>query len=388
MQIPFLNLIIYGLFSIVIILVMYAVDVERRSSITRYQDGKDATIKILQLELQIKNLELTKSECEKGMLPVFNHYDNQNQHHVKIQNEKNNKTDLTSVPQQKQTTSKNNYDLEMKRFNFIRSQKYNASNPYYQAKRPNLVIYPGAIYTNIFQTVQDVHKSVKKYQADSNRKVKKLRKNCPICAEHFDIVEILWNDYIKPRYYHSSNSIPFVGMYLEMGALDGVSMSNSIFFDQALHWKGLLIEPSPPNYADLLINRPHAMSAEVASCHCGAEPLYECDLEFVGNGGSVGGGIDSLAPREKKLHNPKPKVTYPVSCAPMREIFKRSEIRRIDFWSLDNEGAELITLQTVDWTAIEVCIYSSTDISLYLTVSIIVFSFTFYNLFFCYYYNT
>lgn len=104
----------------------------------------------------------------------------------------------------------------------------------------------------------------------------------------------------------------------------------------------------------MVVNRPYALKAEVASCHCDADPLHECDLEFVGNGGSVGGGTKDLAPREKALRNPKPKVTYNVCCAPMSEIFKRAGITRVDFWSLDNEGAELITLQTVDWAAVKV----------------------------------
>lgn len=236
----------------------------------------------------------------------------------------------------------------------IRSQTYNSNNPYYQSKRTDLFIYPATPYPKPFRTNDDINAAVNSFHALAQQKVQSKGHQCPICVEHFKTAEELWDKFIKPRYYSAKTETPYVGTYVEMGALDGLVMANTLFFDHALHWNGLLIEPSPPNYANLVVNRPNSMKAEVASCVCNAPPLNECDLQFVGNGGSVGGGTDSLEPREKKLGNPKPKVTYNVNCAPMSEIFLRAGVTRVDFWSLDNEGAELITLQTVDWSAVQV----------------------------------
>ena len=38
------------------------------------------------------------------------------------------------------------------------------------------------------------------------------------------------------------------GSFLEIGALDGVTFSNSIFYEECLGWQGLLIEGNEVNY--------------------------------------------------------------------------------------------------------------------------------------------
>ena len=37
------------------------------------------------------------------------------------------------------------------------------------------------------------------------------------------------------------------GTYLEMGALNGIHLSNTLYFSEAMGWRGMLIEPSPEN---------------------------------------------------------------------------------------------------------------------------------------------
>lgn len=39
------------------------------------------------------------------------------------------------------------------------------------------------------------------------------------------------------------------GVFLELGGYDGLTGSNSLFFEKELGWTGLLIEPSPANFA-------------------------------------------------------------------------------------------------------------------------------------------
>ena len=38
---------------------------------------------------------------------------------------------------------------------------------------------------------------------------------------------------------------------MECGAYDGESLSNTLYFEKTRHWKGLLIEANPNNYAKL-----------------------------------------------------------------------------------------------------------------------------------------
>ena len=47
------------------------------------------------------------------------------------------------------------------------------------------------------------------------------------------------------------------GVYIELGALNGVLISNTKFFEDKLNWKGILIEPHPEEFERLKCNRPH-----------------------------------------------------------------------------------------------------------------------------------
>ena len=38
------------------------------------------------------------------------------------------------------------------------------------------------------------------------------------------------------------------GVYIELGALDGILYSNTKFFEDSLNWKGILIEPHPEKF--------------------------------------------------------------------------------------------------------------------------------------------
>jgi hypothetical protein len=38
------------------------------------------------------------------------------------------------------------------------------------------------------------------------------------------------------------------GVYIELGALDGVLYSNTKFFEDLFNWKGILIEPHPEKF--------------------------------------------------------------------------------------------------------------------------------------------
>jgi hypothetical protein len=49
------------------------------------------------------------------------------------------------------------------------------------------------------------------------------------------------------------------GVFLEVGALDGITYSNTAFFDKYLNWKGVLIEGCPNSSLALKINRPNRL---------------------------------------------------------------------------------------------------------------------------------
>ena len=134
------------------------------------------------------------------------------------------------------------------------------------------------------------------------------------------------------------------GRYIEMGALDGERYSNSLFFNRALDWKGLLVEADPNNYKKLIENRKNELVTPVHAAVCDKKQ----DVHWVSyaHGGAVG-GILEFAPKHFKDQwwNEKLIRNAPViKCLPLNDIVRNANIDEnghafFDFFSLDVEGA-------------------------------------------------
>ena len=50
------------------------------------------------------------------------------------------------------------------------------------------------------------------------------------------------------------------GFFVEMGGSNGVTFSNSLIYEYALGWRGIVIEASPINYERIIKQRPCTMN--------------------------------------------------------------------------------------------------------------------------------
>jgi FkbM family methyltransferase len=143
------------------------------------------------------------------------------------------------------------------------------------------------------------------------------------------------------------------GIYIELGALDGVLYSNTKFFEDTLGWHGILIEPHPEKFKLLLENRPNNfLFNNLVSCN--KEPLEF--RYFLDHHAAVSGVENTLTnmhfdtyfenEQYKCLDQNKIKIT-PVS---LTEIIKSTNLTHIDLLSLDVEGHELEVLKSWDFS--------------------------------------
>ena len=134
------------------------------------------------------------------------------------------------------------------------------------------------------------------------------------------------------------------GTYLEMGAHDGVSLSNTKAFHDSLGWKGLLIEANPDTYRLLAVNLPQDLCVNAAICKS-AQTVH-----FVSKG--VLSGIWELMPTAfKQRWHPNVDVSTltEIPCLPLGPLLSKHGLNTIDFFSLDVEGGELAVLKSIDW---------------------------------------
>lgn len=136
------------------------------------------------------------------------------------------------------------------------------------------------------------------------------------------------------------------GFFIELGAMDGVTYSNTLFFERHLNWTGILIEPTN-QYNSLVLNRPNCFNFNFAVSKKDGE------VEFVGNH-ALGGIRESMDDEHYYGWKMNEQSTYKVQSKPMYEIINEVKskriIEKIDLLSLDVEGGELEVLETYDWT--------------------------------------
>lgn len=132
------------------------------------------------------------------------------------------------------------------------------------------------------------------------------------------------------------------GFFIELGAMDGITYSNTKFFEDALGWNGILIEPLLDHFTKLIVNRPN--------CKCFNYAVSKVDgqVDFLGHS-AVGGLLSSMHEDHKKEWGLDKTQPFKVKSLPLNRIMEGLDVKRVDLFSIDVEGGELEVLETFDW---------------------------------------
>jgi FkbM family methyltransferase len=136
------------------------------------------------------------------------------------------------------------------------------------------------------------------------------------------------------------------GFFIELGATDGISLSNTYFFEKELGWGGICIEPNPKYKDDLIKNR---------DCHKSFSPVYsvggkEVEFELI-NQGEYSGIKNHLnhvpINNQSSLNIEKTIIMKTETLTAILD--KYNAPKYIDYLSLDTEGSELEILKGLDF---------------------------------------
>ena len=141
------------------------------------------------------------------------------------------------------------------------------------------------------------------------------------------------------------------GTFLELGANNGVHATNTLALERCLGWRGVLAEGHPALFAQLLKNRPHSLSLGMAVCptHTTANFTRRASVTS-----GILSQIDAHHLRRFRIPSSGPNATIPVPCAPLGDWLGLLRVGHVDLFSLDVEGAELLVLETLDWSRFSV----------------------------------
>ena len=119
------------------------------------------------------------------------------------------------------------------------------------------------------------------------------------------------------------------GFFIEAGADDFETDSNSLLFEMRHNWSGLLVEPNPVSYPKGYSTNRKAW----ASPTCLATQPKPHMAIFSQK--SVDGGMAGLVTEEGDQ-------TYDIQCLPLYALLMAVENRTVNYLSLDVEGAEFL----------------------------------------------
>jgi FkbM family methyltransferase len=145
------------------------------------------------------------------------------------------------------------------------------------------------------------------------------------------------------------------GVYIELGALDGVLYSNTKFFEDTLNWHGILIEPHPDKFNLLQRQRPNNfLFNDLVSCH--KEPLdfryfVDCHAAVSGVENTLSQHhFDTYFDSNNEWNKALPQSKTTIIPKPLTDIIKKTQLTHIDLLSLDVEGHEYEVLQSWDFS--------------------------------------
>jgi FkbM family methyltransferase len=133
------------------------------------------------------------------------------------------------------------------------------------------------------------------------------------------------------------------GFFIELGAMDGIIYSNTLFFENNLKWTGILIEPNHQMFQNLILNRPNCHNFNYAISEVSGE------VEFLGTG-ALGGMLHTMNEEHKNGWNLDKKNAYMVKSKPIKDLFSDIKIDRVDLFTIDVEGGEIEVLKTFNWS--------------------------------------
>lgn len=147
------------------------------------------------------------------------------------------------------------------------------------------------------------------------------------------------------------------GVFVDVGGYDGVTGSNTLYFEQFRGWTGVLVEPVPAN---------HATAARLRRCPClpvavapedGTAGMIVVEKGFT----QMSGLADSYDPAILDRVRADPRHVerrVEVETRRLDRIMDEAGIGRADFVSLDIEGGEPGVLESFPFDRIDVAVWA------------------------------
>ena len=152
------------------------------------------------------------------------------------------------------------------------------------------------------------------------------------------------------------------GVFVEVGALDGICGSNTYFFEKERNWSGLLIEPNPIEFRklekadrELSIKESCAISNEEGDINFlsieGPCNVLSGILEYYNENhlNRINRELESYKSHPEGHEHYSKSETIKMKALKLQTLFDKHNLVDIDLISIDVEGAEMNVLESIDY---------------------------------------
>ncbi len=220
------------------------------------------------------------------------------------------------------------------------------------------MIYSNLVFRVSYEGMEDLQDDyIAKWDAEDPRLIAHIRKNYlyPPSPRHepYNLLFPNKKDWSHKRQSKIVNEIlkgRKNGFFLEAGAYDGETYSNSLYFEKYLNWTGLLVEPDFANIKRLRTK--NRKSWLIRGCLDGTSRPKKMTLYGAMETGSLSQYMDPARRLLTRIWRPV-KYTQ-VWCFPMLSVLLAVDHTKVDYMVLDIEGSEIPVLQGTPWDKVDV----------------------------------
>ena len=142
------------------------------------------------------------------------------------------------------------------------------------------------------------------------------------------------------------------GFYVDVGAHDGISINNTLYFEKNNNWRGINIEPIKSVFDKLVINRPNNINLNCAVCNNDGETDFLCNTGYTEMISGIKDNFDirhlDRLQRENIQYESITEVIK-VETKKLETILYENDISHINYLSIDVEGAEFEVIKSINF---------------------------------------
>lgn len=142
------------------------------------------------------------------------------------------------------------------------------------------------------------------------------------------------------------------GVFVDVGAHDGISINNTLYFEKHNGWTGLNIEPIEVVYNRLVVNRPLCININCAVSNTDGSAEFILNTGYTEMISGLKNSYDSRhisrLQRENTMTNSTTKIVN-VCTKRLETIFYENNITHVNYLSIDVEGGEYEVIKSINF---------------------------------------